>query len=174
MIAYENYDIKQFFTVFVAIVFGAQGAGRIFAYAPDLNKARMAGANIINLLNKIPFIDSESIEGDKVANVEGLVTFTNVQFHYPHRPGVQVLKGLNIEVKPGQYAALVGPSGCGKSTSIGLLERFYDINGGVIKLDGHDISKFNVSAYRSKIGLVSQGISHFSDDRRLVMLYLSF
>jgi ABC-type multidrug transport system fused ATPase/permease subunit len=157
LIAYEDYDIKQFFTVFVAIVFGAQGAGRIFAYAPDLNKARMAGANIINLLNKIPFIDSQSGDGDKVGDVDGLVTFTNVQFHYPHRPGVQVLKGLNLTVKPGQFAALVGPSGCGKSTTVGLIERFYDINGGTIKLDGRDITKFNVSDYRSKIGLVSQG-----------------
>ncbi|KAJ3360668.1 GTPase-activating protein [Kappamyces sp. JEL0680] len=156
LIAYSGYDIQQFFTVFVSIVFGAQGAGRIFAYAPDLSKARFAGQNIISLLRRTPAIDSESTEGDVIENPQGLVQFEDVRFVYPHRPAVKVLKGLNIEVKPGQFAALVGPSGCGKSTTIGLIERFYDVTGGRVKLDGKDISTLNVAKYRNSIGLVSQ------------------
>lgn len=57
---------------------------------------------------------------------ESAVTFSDVKFHYPTRPEVTVLDGLNISVKPGQTLALVGSSGCGKSTSVALVERFYD------------------------------------------------
>ena len=155
LIAYSGYDVKEFFTVFVAIVFGAQGAGRVFAYAPDVAKARAAGENIMYLLNRKPKIDSESKEGEKI-DFQGLVKFENARFNYPHRKTVKVLRGLSLEVKPGQFAALVGPSGCGKSTTIGLIERFYDVDSGLISIDGRDISKLNVSDLRSKIGLVSQ------------------
>ncbi|KAJ3250915.1 GTPase-activating protein [Boothiomyces macroporosus] len=155
LIAYEGYTIQRFFTVFVAIIFGAQGVGRVFAYAPDLTKAKDSGENIIKLLNRRPKIDSAQ-EGGKIENPSGHVKLQNVKFHYPHRAEVKVLKGLDIEVKPGQFAALVGPSGCGKSTTIGLLERFYDPIGGQVIVDGQDISKLNVAAYRNIIGLVSQ------------------
>lgn len=151
-----GYSTQQFFTVFIAVVFGSQSAGRVFAYAPDLNSAKIAGSNIMALLNRRPIIDSESKEGEKVSISSGLVTFQNVHFNYPSRPHVKVLQGLNIEVKPGQYAALVGPSGCGKSTTIGLIERFYDTLKGKVMLDGVDISKLNPSEYRNQIGLVSQ------------------
>nr|KAJ3420233.1 GTPase-activating protein [Polyrhizophydium stewartii] len=59
-------------------------------------------------------------------------------------------------VKSGQFAALVGPSGCGKSTTVGLIERFYNVDGGQILLDGTDISRLNVESHREAIGLVSQ------------------
>ena len=62
----------------------------------------------------------------------GVISFKGVQFHYPTRPEVEVLRGLNLEVQPGQSIALVGTSGCGKSTTVSLLERFYDIEGGKV------------------------------------------
>jgi ATP-binding cassette subfamily B (MDR/TAP) protein 1 len=156
LMAYEGYSQKQFFTVFTAVVIGSQGAGRIFAYAPDFAKAAAAGQNIIRLLERRPLIDSQSTEGETISAVEGHIEFQHVQFRYPHRPHVTVLNGLSIKVKPGQFCALVGPSGCGKSTTIGLLERFYDPNAGKILVDGKDISKLNLSSYRNVIGLVSQ------------------
>ncbi|CAG8853605.1 24683_t:CDS:2, partial [Gigaspora margarita] len=66
------------------------------------------------------------------------------------------LRGLDIEIRPGQFAALVGPSGCGKSTTISLTERFYDITDGRIEIDGIDITTINVSNLRENISLVSQ------------------
>ena len=62
----------------------------------------------------------------------GVISFRGVQFHYPTRPEVEVLRGLNLDVQPGQSIALVGTSGCGKSTTVSLLERFYDIEGGKV------------------------------------------
>ena len=62
----------------------------------------------------------------------GQVEFHGVKFRYPTRPQVQILQGLDLSVKPGQCLALVGSSGCGKSTTVGLLERFYDPEDGIV------------------------------------------
>lgn len=79
-----------------------------------------------------------------------------MHFRYPTRPNQPVLRGLNLQVKPGQYVAFVGASGCGKSTAIALLERFYDPLVGGIYVDGTEISSFNINEYRSHLALVSQ------------------
>ena len=65
--------------------------------------------------------------------MEGNVKFEDVVFTYPARPDVQVLHGLDLEVKVGQTMALVGPSGCGKSTVVQLLQRFYDPDEGQVR-----------------------------------------
>lgn len=62
--------------------------------------------------------------------MKGYIRFKNVRFNYPSRPKVKILRGLNLEVQPGQTVALVGSSGCGKSTCIQLIERFYDAQQG--------------------------------------------
>ena len=80
----------------------------------------------------------------------------SVHFHYPTRPEVQVLQGLNVEVSSGKTLALVGPSGCGKSTIVSLLERFYDPESGSLTLDGSDLRDLNIRWLRSQVGLVSQ------------------
>ena len=85
--------------------------------------------------------------------------FSNVEFSYPTRDEVPVLKKLNLTVQPGQKVALVGPSGCGKSTVVSLLERFYDpapVEGSSITLDGQDLRNVNLKWLRSQMGIVSQ------------------
>ncbi|CAG8744794.1 3747_t:CDS:2, partial [Cetraspora pellucida] len=151
-----EYDLKKMFTVFMAVIFGSMSAGRAFAYAPDMAKAKVAAASIMSIVERVPTIDAWFTGGKKVDKVEGHVKFTNVHFRYPTRPHVPVLRGLDIEIKPGQYAALVGPSGCGKSTTISLIERFYDITDGKIVIDGIDVTTLNVSNLREHIALVSQ------------------
>lgn len=120
-----------------------------------MSKARGAAAQVVQLIDAVPDIDADSPEGDKVA-ITGDIKFTNVHFRYPTRPHVRVLTGLNIEVKEGQFVAIVGASGCGKSTLIQLVERFYDPLSGTVTVGGHDISELNVQHYRAQISLVSQ------------------
>jgi ATP-binding cassette subfamily B (MDR/TAP) protein 1 len=72
------------------------------------------------------------------------------------RPSIQVLRGLNLAVRPGQTVALVGQSGCGKSTIVQLLERFYDVTGGNVKVDGCDVREVQLQSLRRLISLVSQ------------------
>ncbi|CAG8680719.1 40345_t:CDS:2 [Gigaspora margarita] len=152
----NEYDLKKMFTVFMAIVFGSMSAGRVFAFVPDMAKAKSASATIISLLERVPLIDTWRQNGQKVERVEGHIKFNDVHFRYPTRPKIPVLRGLNLDVKPGQFAALVGPSGCGKSTSIGLLERFYQVTGGSVTIDGMNITTINVNNLREHIALVSQ------------------
>ena len=83
----------------------------------------------------IPILIRNS-SGERPRKCEGQVTIKGVEFTYPTRPDIKILKGLTVSVEPGQTLALVGQSGCGKSTLIQLLERFYDSDEGRILIDG--------------------------------------
>lgn len=92
-------------------------AGNVFQFVPDMSSANEAAANIIELFDSMPTVDAESKEGKVPQNVQGRIRFEDVHFRYPTRPGVRVLRNLNLTVEPGTYVALVGASGCGKSTT---------------------------------------------------------
>ncbi|KAH7170464.1 P-loop containing nucleoside triphosphate hydrolase protein [Dactylonectria macrodidyma] len=156
LIAKFEYGMFQFFLCFMAIIFGAQSAGTIFSFAPDMGKAYHAAGELKKLFDRQPVVDTWSNDGEPLTEVEGTLEFRDVHFRYPTRPEQPVLRGLNLTVRPGQYVALVGASGCGKSTTIALLERFYDPLSGGVYIDGHEISRLNVNDYRSHIALVSQ------------------
>lgn len=151
-----EYSMFRFFVCFSEILFGAQSAGIIFSFAPDMGKAKNAAAEFKRLFDRQPPIDTWSPYGEKVESMDGTVDFKGVHFRYPTRPEQHVLRGLDLTIKPGQYVALVGPSGCGKSTTIALLERFYDATAGGVYVDGKDITQMNVNSYRSHLALVSQ------------------
>jgi len=156
LIANREFTMLQFFICFSAIIFGAQSAGTIFSFAPDMGKAKQAAKELKILFDRKPDIDSWSPDGERISTIEGTIEFRDVHFRYPTRPEQPVLRGLNLTVKPGQYVALVGASGCGKSTTVALLERFYDPLVGGIFVDGHEISSLNLNDYRSFLALVSQ------------------
>ena len=125
-----------------------QGAPSLAAFAT----ARGAAFKIFETIDRVPLIDSLSDEGAKPETLTGNIVFEDVKFHYPTRPGVQVLQGLNLTIKSGQTVALVGPSGCGKSTTVGLLERFYDPPEGRVTLDGNDLRTVMRRNRRSSAG----------------------
>jgi len=96
----------------------------------------------------------------------GAVRFSNVRFQYPSRPDVQVLNDFNLEVSPRQTVALVGKSGSGKSTVLALLQRFYDVSGGSVLVDGQDIRSFDPVRLHEIIAVVPQEPVLFSDSIR--------
>lgn len=156
LIANGEISELHFFICFSAIIFGAQSAGTIFSFAPDMGKAKQAAKELKTLFDRIPAIDSWSPDGERFKGMEGTIEFRDVHFRYPTRPEQPVLRGLNLTVKPGQYVALVGASGCGKSTTIALMERFYDPLSGGVFVDGKEISSLNINDYRGFLALVSQ------------------
>ena len=87
-------------------------------------------------------------------NASGAVSCENVSFSYSKdRP---LIENFNLSVKPGQRVAIVGPTGCGKTTLINLLMRFYDVDGGCIRVDGHDIREVTRRSLRASYGMVLQ------------------
>ena len=102
---------------------------------------------------------------------EGSVTFEDVHFVYPTRIDVPVLKGVDLDVKPGEKVALVGTSGAGKSTIIQLLLRLYPLEGGNILVDGKKATDYELSDYRKNFALVPQEVLLFGGTIRENILY---
>jgi ATP-binding cassette, subfamily B, bacterial len=80
-----------------------------------------------------------------------------------HRPGEVVLRGVSLVAEPGQTVALVGPSGAGKSTILSLVSRLYDVTGGAVLLDGHDVRQLTLASLQAAVGVVSQDPHLFHD-----------
>ena len=105
------------------------------------------------------FIDETPILPDAPDAVElphgaGAVKFEHVKFRYV--PDVPLIEDMNLKVEPGQRIALVGPTGCGKTTLVNLLMRFYEINGGTLRVDGHPIDTVTRDSLRGNLGMVLQ------------------
>ena len=105
------------------------------------------------------FIDETPILPDAPDAVElphgaGAVEFEHVKFRYV--PDVPLIEDMNLKVEPGQRIALVGPTGCGKTTLVNLLMRFYEINGGTLRVDGHPIDTVTRDSLRGNLGMVLQ------------------
>ena len=93
-------------------------------------------------------------EGSVELPVKGHVEFDHVEFSY--RPDQPLIKDLSLDVRPGQQIAIVGPTGAGKTTMVNLLERFYDVDGGAIRIDGVDINDVPRAQLRDQLGMVLQ------------------
>ncbi|PPQ83491.1 hypothetical protein CVT25_006981 [Psilocybe cyanescens] len=165
-------SLFHFFVGLMSTTFSAIQSGNLFSFVPDVSSAKGAGSDIIKLLDMVPDIDAEADSGTVVDGkaIEGHIRFEDVHFRYPTRPGVRVLRGLSLDVKPGTYIALVGASGSGKSTTIQLMERFYDPLAGEIYLDGQKVSELNIREYRKHLALVSQEPTLYSGTVRFNVL----
>jgi len=137
------------YTVVVALSLG--GLAELWS---DFARAAGAAERIFELRDRVPAMPPAG--GLVPAGVEGRLTFERVEFAYPSRPDVPVLRGLELEVEPGEVLALVGPSGAGKSTVAALTFRLYDPQGGAVRLDGRDLRGLDPGWLRRQVGVVSQ------------------
>ncbi|ESO99813.1 hypothetical protein LOTGIDRAFT_201107 [Lottia gigantea] len=151
----EGLAVGKIVPVFFGILIGSVSLGNAFPYIETISQGRGAADNIFKIIDATPTIDGSSDVGDK-PKVEGNIAIKNVNFTYPARPDVQVLKNFSLDVDKGKVVALVGSSGSGKSTVIQLVQRFYDPSCGQVLLDGKDIKTLNVKFLRQQIGVVSQ------------------
>nr|XP_054767869.1 ATP-binding cassette sub-family B member 6-like [Lytechinus pictus] len=124
--------------------------------------------NMIDLLEEKQEITDDPDAKDLIVR-KGKVEFDNVSFFYNEQK--PILRNVSFTVEPGQVLAIVGPSGAGKSTIIRLLFRFYEVQGGQIRLDGQDISKVAQSSLRKVIGVVPQDTVLFNNDIRYNIRY---
>jgi ATP-binding cassette subfamily B protein len=120
----------------------------------NMQRATVAAERIFEILDW-PQEVSDKPGALELDGITGEVEFRDVHFGYAMN-NIEVIKGLNLHIKPGEHIALVGPTGAGKSTIISLLARFYDVTGGEILVDGHDIRDVTMQSLRRQMGIVLQ------------------
>ncbi len=119
----------------------------------ELQNALACAARIFELIEEEPQI-SDAADARVLEDIDGDVDLQDVSFSYV--PERKLIENLNLQVKPGQRIAIVGPTGCGKTTIINLLMRFYDVDGGAIKVEGTDIRDIKRKSLRTSYGMVLQ------------------
>ncbi|WNZ87641.1 ABC transporter ATP-binding protein [Streptococcus iniae] len=120
--------------------------------APVIQSAKSSLERIFSVLDEVDDFSETKVTLPR--SLSGQVSFKNVTFSYDSSR--ELIKDFNLDVKPGEMIAIVGPTGAGKTTLINLLMRFYDVNHGVITVDGHDIRDLSRQYYRSQFGMVLQ------------------
>ncbi|CAG7833559.1 unnamed protein product [Allacma fusca] len=156
LISEEDAEYTNVFIVGEALIWSMLMVGQTLAFAPNYNKAKVAGGRILNLLDTKPVIQSTPGTGLHTRNSEGSVIFDKVEFSYPERKATKVLKGLTLGIEPNTHVGICGPSGSGKSTCIQLMLRYYDTTSGNVIFDHRDIKTLNLDAFRSQVAIVSQ------------------
>ena len=119
----------------------------------ELQNALACAQRVFDLIDEPP-IQPDAPDAVELPMGAGSVEFEHVKFRY--LPDVPLIEDMNLRVWPGQRIALVGPTGCGKTTLVNLLMRFYEINGGSLKVDGHPIQTVTRDSLRANLGMVLQ------------------
>ena len=119
----------------------------------ELQNAFACAARVFELIDETPQIP-DAQDARVLEHAEGKIEISDVDFSYT--PEHELIRGMNLSVRPGMRVAIVGPTGCGKTTLINLLMRFYDVDGGAITVDGTDIRGIMRKSLRTNFGMVLQ------------------
>lgn len=157
-VAVAHADPGSFFSFIIAMVAAYEPAKRLSKLNLDLQNGLVNARLIYDVLDE-PLPSTARRGGPVLAVGSGRITFEEVRFGY--RPDVRVLSGLSFTAEPDKTTALVGPSGGGKSTIINLIQRFYDVDAGVIRIDGTAIDAVDITSLRDAIAFVSQDVFLF-------------
>ncbi|MFX0028012.1 MAG: ABC transporter ATP-binding protein [Candidatus Hermodarchaeota archaeon] len=128
-------------------------------FFPQFSTGMAAYERILEILDSKPNVNQNPNAID-VGEVEGEIKFENVDFSY--NSDEWVFKGLNLKIEKGEKVAIVGHTGSGKTSLVSLLARYYEFQGGSIKIDGIDIRDMTLESYRKNLGIVQQDVFLFS------------
>jgi ATP-binding cassette, subfamily B, bacterial MsbA len=153
-------DLMAFIT---ALLLAAQSVRSLGGLNSVLQEGFAALQRFYAVLDEVPSI-ADRPGARPLPEGGGRVAFENVSFAYPvadGQAGTPVLQGVSFVAEPGKTIALVGPSGAGKSSVLNLIPRLYDVTGGTVMIDGHDVRKVTLDSLRTRIALVSQDATLF-------------
>ena len=131
----------------------AKPFNEISGVVTELQNAVACAGRVFALMDE-PEQIPDAPDAETLTDVTGRVALEHVAFRYV--PQTPLLEDVNLDVRPGERVAIVGPTGCGKTTLINLLMRFYDVNGGAITVDGHDVRGVTRDSLRQNFGMVLQ------------------
>jgi len=164
----ESMNPGAFFSFITALLLAYEPMKRLANLNASLQEGMASAQRLFDLLDTKPnIIDKPDAATLKIKG--GNIVFNQVNFSYiPEHP---VINGVSLSVPAGKLVALVGPSGAGKSTILNLIPRFYEVDSGVIKIDGIDVQDATLDSLRRNIALVSQEITLFDDTVRANIAY---
>jgi len=171
-IAHHTLDLSAFVTFVAAVLTMYNPARKIAIFNNSFQQALGASSQLFK------FMDTEDVVTEK-RGAKPLPRFTNdirfedVSFSYQSdgEESREILRGINLQVKRGEILAIVGSSGAGKSTLVHLIPRFFDVTGGRILIDNHDVRDLTLSSLRSQVGIVTQETVLFNDTVRNNIAY---
>ncbi|MCK9550176.1 ABC transporter transmembrane domain-containing protein [Aquamicrobium sp.] len=143
-------------------VFAAGALGALSEVWGELSQAAGAAERLTELLEEEPGIKAPAHPKPLPVPARGEIAFEHVCFAYPASPNRSALHDLSFAVRPGETVAIVGPSGAGKSTVFSLIQRFYDVAGGAIAVDGIDVRDADPQALRARMAIVPQEVTIFA------------
>ena len=161
LMAKGELNINNFFSFLAAMMLAYQPVRALSTLNMILKQGLSAASRILPIIDQENEIkDNQEAKPLKIKNSE--ITFKDVNFSYEVKEG-STLNSVNLEFKGGKMTSLVGHSGSGKSTILNLIPRFYDIQSGVIMIDGQSIYKSTIRSIRKEISMVSQETTLFDD-----------
>ncbi len=161
-----DMSVGGLFQFVIYSVMVAGGVGALTEVWGELQRAAGATERLVELLNATDAVADPARALPAPTRPRGEIAFEHVTFQYPSRPGMSALVDVSFTVRPGETVALVGPSGAGKTTIIQLLQRFYDPQSGLIRLDGVDLRDMDRADFRQHMALVPQDPVIFADTAR--------
>jgi ABC-type multidrug transport system fused ATPase/permease subunit len=159
-LAAQEMSIQDLLTLYTMLAAASDPIRKLANVHSKIQRASAAADRICTLMDREPRV-AENKRSAPLPRHRHSVEFSQVAFGYSGR--AQVLHGIDLRVHHGESIALVGPNGCGKTTLMNLLPRFWDVNSGAIKIDGHDIREVQLRSLRRQIGMVIQETILFQD-----------
>lgn len=153
-------DAGSLTSLLAALLMAYQPAKRLANLYSILQEGLAATERLFALLDTPPDL-AERPDARPLPQGPGRISLRGV--HFSHVPGVPVLRGIDLDVAPGEMVALVGASGAGKSTLLNLIPRFLDVDAGSVRVDGHDVRDLTLASLRARIALVTQDPFLFDD-----------
>jgi ABC transporter fused permease/ATP-binding protein len=162
LVSHHELTVGQLFKFALYAVFVGSAMGSFPEMYANVQRAVGASERVLEILAE----QGEDVSIDEKSNqirqkVEGDIAFDNVNFHYPSRPEIEVLKGVSFEAKTGQKIAIVGPSGSGKSTMASLILQFYQPQSGMLLFDGKPADSYSLTDIRNQVAIVPQDVLLF-------------
>jgi ATP-binding cassette subfamily B (MDR/TAP) protein 1 len=158
----DGLSVGAVYTVIFILVDASFIITQVAPFLSLFGNAASAYDKLLPTLELLPDVRSgEEVAGTEMVDIEGEIEFRDVQFSYPSRADVQVLKDFSVKIPAKQYTAIVGPSGSGKSTLVSLMTKVYSPGSGSVLFDGKDTQAFDIRVLRPLFGVVEQNARLF-------------